>query len=161
MTQVPSSCSSYLLKFFCFFGKLLNISSIFPQCLVKCTNFSVEQLKNIPFSVATELGSLEKHEAGINFLTIFNKVKELCLFLGIEDFSLADMLFPEAKRNKRIFAELANFMSFRAGETKNFENYLEISVFLLKFYGFHRFLERVGRQTQKSPGRIRRESEGL
>lgn len=83
--------------------------------------------------MATELGSLEKHEVGINFITIFHKVKDLCFFLGIEDFSLADMLFPEAKRNKRIFAEFANFMSFRGVETKNFENYLEISVFLINF----------------------------
>lgn len=78
--------------------------------------------------------SLEKHEAGISFITIFQRIQALVNTLGIEDFSINDMLFPEAKRIKRIFAELAGFMGYRNQEIKHFESFFEANVKIMIFF---------------------------
>lgn len=102
--------------------------------MIISSNFKPEHLKNIPFVAATDLYSFEKHEAGISFIMIFQKLKELLNTVGVEDFSLNDMLFPEAKRVKRIFAELAAFINYRSKETKHFESLLENNVIFWTFY---------------------------
>ena len=79
---------------------------------------------------ATDLSSFDKHEAGISFIMVFQKLKEMFIVLGIEDFSISDMLFPEPKRTKRIFAELAAFINYRNQERKTFDSFLENNVCL-------------------------------
>lgn len=112
--------------------------------MTRCSNFSTETIKNIPFSAATELGSLEKHENAITFLTIFMRVKDLLSTLGVEDFSIWDMMFPETKRIKRIFAEIAAYMNYRNQEIKTFENFFEINVFFL-YYCYNTLIRMIWR----------------
>ena len=96
--------------------------------MIRCTTFSIEQIKNIPFGAVSGGNSFERYETAIKLIMVFQKTKEFLKNLAIQDFSVSDMLFPEGKRIKRIFAEISSFMNYRNHEMKNLDVYLEANV---------------------------------
>ncbi len=72
--------------------------------------------------------NIENTEKGVQFVTLFSHLKKLMDGLGIYDFNLNDILFPDPKRTRRIFSELDNFINHKEEETKFFEKIIEENV---------------------------------
>lgn len=84
-------------------------------------------MKNVPFEVVKNF-NIENTEKGVQFVSLFAHLKELMNNLGITDFAMNDILFPDSKRTRKIFSELANFIAHKDEETKFFEKIIEENV---------------------------------
>jgi kinetochore protein Nuf2 len=74
----------------------------------------------------------ELHENSTKFVEYFKKLKFLLNSVGIDDFSIKDLIFPEEKRFKAHLSSLINFATFREQKLQiyidnqeNYQKYLE------------------------------------
>jgi kinetochore protein Nuf2 len=103
------------------------IIKIFEEFLDILMGINREELEQPHFSVTENLENPELYLQSLADMTFFKYLLRL-QSVGIEDFSLKDLMKPESPRIRRILSAIINFAKFREEHLTEFQRNTQITV---------------------------------
>lgn len=88
----------------------------------------------MPFDVLERLDHAELHEKSFSIRILFNYMKKLAKAACVKDFSMNDMVSPDAKRLCYILSGIINFEKYRADKIPLFDSSVQNLVCLFLNY---------------------------
>jgi kinetochore protein Nuf2 len=106
----------------------IKVIKVFEDFLDILMGITREELEQPHFSVMENLENPELHQQSLEDITFFRHLQRLMHSVGIQDFSIKDIMRPEAPRVRRILSAVINFAKFREEHLAEFEKHTQLTV---------------------------------
>ncbi|KAJ3047943.1 kinetochore-associated Ndc80 complex subunit nuf2 [Rhizophlyctis rosea] len=100
--------------------RVLAVYEAFAEILMGVTRESALQQQH-NFAIMQILEYPDMHAESIGLMSFYRQLKKLMNEVGVEDFSMIDILRPEGQRLRRILSAVINFVKFREERMQVFE----------------------------------------
>jgi hypothetical protein len=96
------------------------VRRVFEQLVELCTGTAREEMSQMPFDATQMLEYASLHEDSIPHLAFLRASQRMMAACGVHDFSVKDLVTPEAKRFRRQLSGVINFAKFREEQLATF-----------------------------------------
>lgn len=104
-----------------------DVRAIYEFLVENCMGITREDMQ-LPFNVLEKLEFPELHERSFPNLILFRHTAKLAKMCGVRDFSMTDIIAPDAKRTLFILSAIINFEKFRVDRLTHFARYQQDAV---------------------------------
>lgn len=99
-------------------ARIMTIYDSITDILMGCTR---QQFEQPSFAVMQILEQPDLHQESLSLMAYYRQLRKFMLDIGIDDFSMRDLLKPEPRRVRRCFSAVINFAKFREEKMMLFE----------------------------------------
>lgn len=102
------------------------VKSVLENLAILCLGLTHDELASPAFAGLNAITYPELHEEAVPIINSFRAISKMMEFCGIPDFSLRDLIAPDAKRLSRQLSGIMNFAKFRLQKIGDLEKHNRI-----------------------------------